>query len=69
MTKIVPENCKYVVYINCSQRQNKNKKQFLYTCFELAIFMNNFLSYCGLDDARISASEKDLSVLHKYILS
>ena len=24
--------------------------------------MNNLLSYCGLVDARISASEKDLSV-------
>ena len=24
--------------------------------------MNNLLSYCGLDDARISASEKDLPV-------
>ena len=26
--------------------------------------MNNLLSYCGLVDARISASEKDLPVLH-----
>ena len=25
--------------------------------------MNNLLSYCGLVDARISASEKDLPVL------
>ena len=39
------------------------------TCSELAIFtywicnsMNNLLSYCGLVDARISASEKDLPV-------
>ena len=38
-------------------------------CSELAIFMyrtcnsmNNLLSYCGLVDARISASEKDLPV-------
>jgi hypothetical protein len=29
-------------------------------CSELAIFMNNLLSYCGLVDARISASERDL---------
>ena len=42
----------------------------MYTCSELAIFMfrtrnsmNNLLSYCGLVDARISASEKDLPVL------
>ena len=39
------------------------------TCSELVIFMywtgnsmNNVLSYCGLVDARISASEKDLPV-------
>jgi hypothetical protein len=24
--------------------------------------MNNLLAYCGLDDARISASEKDVAV-------
>ena len=60
----------HVVYINCSECQNKNKKQIVYTtCSELAIFMywtfnsmNNLLSYCGLVDARISASEKDLPV-------
>ena len=60
----------HVVYINCSECQNKNKKQFVYTtCSELGIFMywtgksmNNLLSYCGLADARISASEKDLPV-------
>ena len=57
-----------VVYINCSECQNKNKKHFVCTqfmfstCSELAIFMNFFLSYCGLVDARISASEKDLPV-------
>ena len=40
------------------------------TCTELVIFMywtrnsmNNLLSYCGLVDARISASEKDLPVI------
>ena len=27
-----------------------------------AIFMNNLLSYCGLVDARISVTEKDLPV-------
>ena len=63
-------NSEHVVYINCSECQNKNKKQFVYTtCTELAIFIygtrnsiNNLLSYCGLVDARISASEKDLPV-------
>ena len=59
----------HVVYINCSECQNK-KKQFIYTtCSELVVFiywtgksMNNLLSYFGLVDARISASEKDLPV-------
>ena len=31
-------------------------------------FMNNLLSYCGLVDARISASEKDLPVREALIL-
>ena len=57
-----------MVYKNCSECQNK--KQLMYTtCSELWIFMywtgnsmNKLLSYFGLVDARISASEKDLSV-------
>ena len=61
----------HVVYKNCSECQNKN--QFVYTtCPELVIFlywicnsMNNLLSYCGLLDARIRASDKDLPI-HKY---
>ena len=39
------------------------------TCSELVVFlywagksMNNLLSYCGLVDSRISASDKDLPV-------
>ena len=56
------------------QKQKKNLcKQHVLTmispCSELGIFMcctgnsmNNLLSYCGLVDARISASEKDLPV-------
>jgi hypothetical protein len=55
----------HVVYINCSECQNK--KQFVYTtCSELTSFMywtrnsmNNLLSYCGLVDAKIRASDKD----------
>ena len=47
-----------------------HSEQFMYTtCSELVVFMywtrnsmNNLLSYCGLVDARISASEKDLPV-------
>ena len=48
-----------------------HSEQFMYTtCSELVIFMywtgnsmNNLLSYCGLVDARKSASEKDLPVV------
>ena len=36
------------------------------TCSELGI-QGNLLSYCGLVDARISASEKDLPVRHSKI--
>ena len=58
----------HVVYTNCSECQNK--KQFVYTtCSELAFFiywtcnsMNNLTSYCGLVDASIRASKKDLPV-------
>ena len=61
----------HVVYIDCFEYQNKNKKQFMYTISsELVVFMywngkamNNLLSYCGLVDARISASEKYLHVM------
>ena len=50
-----------------------HSEQFMYTtCSELGIFMywtgnsmDNLLSYCGLVDARISTSEKDLPVLSK----
>ena len=60
----------HVVYINCYDYQNKNKKQFVYTtCSELGIFMywtgdsmDNLLSYYGLVDAKIRASDKDLPV-------
>ena len=47
-----------------------HSKQFLYTTWSELVFfsywtcnsMNNLLSYCGLTDARISASKKDLPV-------
>ena len=59
----------HVAHINCFECKNKNK-QFMYTkSTELIVFMywngksmNNLLSYGGLVDARISASEKDLPV-------
>ena len=77
MKKDCSSNCRFstwslecLVYINCSECQNKNKKQFVYTtCSELVVFMywtrnsmNNLLSYCGLANARISTSDKDLPV-------
>jgi hypothetical protein len=61
----------HVLYINCSEWQKKPKKQkFVHTtCSEIAFFMywtrnsmNNLLSYCGLVDAKIRASDKDLTV-------
>ena len=50
-----------------------HSEQFIYTtCSELVIFMygsgnsmNNLSSYCGLVDARIKASDKDLPVHNK----
>ena len=50
--------------------KTKTKKQFLYTtCCELEFSgnsTNNLLPYCGLTDARMRASEKNLPVLHAY---
>ena len=42
-------------------------QNMLCPCSAYGITMNNFLSYCGLVDARISASEKDLLVRHSKI--
>ena len=49
----------YVVYINCSECQNKKP-----ICVHqyTGKSMNNLLSYCGLVDPKISASDKDLPV-------
>ena len=45
-------------------------------CSELVVFMyltgksmNNILSFCGLVDVRINASDKDLPVKHFLVLS
>ena len=46
-------------------KQNKNNNlctQHVLQYSDLTIFMNNLLSYCGLVDAKIRASDKDLSV-------
>ena len=57
----------HVVYINCFECQNKNKKNNFCTQHVLNLYfscnsMNNLLSYCGSTDARMRASEKDLPV-------
>ena len=60
----------HVVYINCFECQNKHKKTIYVHVLNLQFpckywtgkSMNNLLSYCGLIDAKISASEKDLPV-------
>ena len=60
----------HVMYTNCFLFLFWHSEQFMYTtCSEIGIFMywprnsmNNLLSYYGLVDDRISASEKDLPV-------
>ena len=63
----------HVVYTNCFLFWYS--EQLMYTtCSELGIFMywtgdsmSNLLSYCGLLEVRISASEKDLPVQEPQI--
>ena len=60
----------HVVYTNCFLFLFWHSEQFMYTtCSELGTFMSwarnstdNLLSYYGLVEARISASDKDLPV-------
>ena len=63
-------SAEHVVYQNCSECQNKTKTTICaHNMFcrysELAILwtINNLWSYCGLNDAKISASDTDLPVL------
>ena len=64
--KKIPSS-EHVVYKDCFECQNKKQ------CSQLGIFLywtrdsiNNLLSYCGLINLRMSASEKDLPVLGIY---
>ena len=54
------------MYRNCSECQNKTKNNFctqhVVNLYFSGNSMNNLLSYCGLTDARMRASEKDLPV-------
>ena len=38
-----------------------------FSCIELVIQMNNLLLYCGLVDAKIRASDKDLPVQKRFL--
>ena len=66
----------HVVYTNCFLFLYWHSEQFMYTtCSELVVFMywtgklmNNLLSYCGLVDTRIRASDIDLPVLFFLLL-
>ena len=62
----------HVVYTNCSEckKQTICEQSMFWECFDIGIFkyltgysMNNLLSYCGLVDAKIRASDIDLPVL------
>ena len=57
----------HVVYKYCFEYQNKNKKTiFVNNMFWTCVFWGiqwAISSYCGLTDARMRASEKDLPVL------
>ena len=58
----------YVVYKYCFKRQNKSNKQHVLNLYFSGNSINNLLSYCGLTDARMRASEKDLPVINVFII-
>ena len=51
----------HVVHKYCFECQNRNKN---FVCSELVFFF-----YCGLTDARMRASEKDLPVVNAFRLA
>ena len=56
----------HVVYKYCFECQNKKTNfctQLVLNLYFSSNSMNKLLPYCGLTDARISASEKDLPVI------
>ena len=59
------------MYVKTKTKNNLCTQHVLsleFSCTELVSgnSMNNLLSYCGLVDARISASEKDLPVTNNF---
>ena len=53
--------CTKIVF--CFDTQNNNCTQLVLNLHFSGNLMNNLLSYCGLPDARMRASKKDLPVL------
>ena len=66
-------SAEHVVYQKCSECQNKQKSNFctqhvlqvLILSLQFSRTMNNLSSYCGLVDAKIRASDKNLPVKTK----
>ena len=59
----------HVVYIDCSDVKTKQITNCVHSMYWTRKSMNNLSSYCGLVDARLSASEKDLPVKSPIPLS
>ena len=58
----------HVVYKYCFECQKKKKcTQHVLNMYFSRNSMNNLLSYCGITDARMRASEKDLPVTVKHV--
>ena len=62
------------VYINCSECQNKTKTTISICSagimsLQFSLTMKSLSSYCGLVDAKIRASDKDLPVLQAKTVS
>ena len=50
------------MFSTCSPHVLPHVLSLEFLCIELIEFMNNLVSYCGLVDAKIRASDKDLPV-------
>ena len=60
--------CTKIVFLFfCFDIQNNICTQHVVNLYFLGNSMNNILSYCGLTDAKMRASEKDLPVTNKSI--
>ena len=57
---------KYCFECQKTKTKNNNSIQHVLNLYFSGNSINNLLSYCGLTDARMSASEKDLPVSIKF---